>query len=44
MKKREKHFLLPMQKMRVKTQNDGPHLLVWRVGGIHMVKDMNLGD
>jgi hypothetical protein len=41
-KKREKHFLFPMQEMGEKTQNGAPHTLVVysRVGEIHMVAEM----
>jgi hypothetical protein len=46
-KKRRKHSLLPMQEMRVETQNGCPHLLVlhfWRAGEIQdVVKDNGSG-
>jgi hypothetical protein len=44
--KREKYFLLPMWEMGAKTQNGGPQLLVllWRGGGVHMVKDNGSGQ
>jgi hypothetical protein len=43
-----KHFLFPMQEMRVQTQNGGPHLLVlyWRLGKYTYtwLKIIGLGD
>jgi hypothetical protein len=46
-RKKEKHFLHPIQEMGVKPQNGAPsHLLVlyfWRAGGIYVVKFMGSG-
>jgi hypothetical protein len=44
--KKEKHFLILMQEMGVKSQNGGPHLLVLyfqRAGRMQVVKDNGFG-
>jgi hypothetical protein len=40
MGKKEKHFLLPMQKVGVKTQNGGRHLLVLYIQRCSKITDL----